>query len=188
MKISKSPQKGNVLVILLVALTSLILGVTGAYLYLSKSRTVTPTDTTKAETATTNWKIYPPESYKLPYSFKYPSDVDVTEAQTLVYLKSGESTLYHSFFGKAKDIDSLMKDYQPFGAPKVVFSSRTAVSYGDLTGYKALNSGGNSIYYFLEKKPSNFVLMFSHETADKVAEDLFKKIISTVSFNQVSSV
>ena len=177
MKISKSPQKGNVLVILLVALTSLILGVTGAYLYLSKSRTVTPTDTTKAETATTNWKIYPPESYKLPYSFKYPSDVDVTEAQTLVYLKSGESTLYHSFFGKAKDIDSLMKDYQPFGAPKVVFSSRTA-----------LNSGGNSIYYFLEKKPSNFVLMFSHETADKVAEDLFKKIISTVSFNQVSSV
>lgn len=181
---TKSVQKGNIIVVVLIVLASLILGATGTYWYINTRKAPTTKPVSTPQSDTTTWKTYPGDkTLGLPYSFKYPSDIEITEAQTFVYLKSGSSTLYHSFFGKAKDIDSLMSDYQPFGAPKVTFPSKTAITFGDLSGYKALNSDGSSVYYFLEKKPFNTILMFSHEVSDKIAEGLFNKIVSTISIN-----
>ncbi len=133
-------------------------------------------------TETGDWKIYPTSTTTgLPYQFQYPPTVEVTETQDIVYLKSGESTLYHRFAGKTKDVEGLMNTYKPFGLPEpLTFSNRTKVNFGDFNGYKATTNEGSDVYYFLGESSLNGVLVFNYSANDSIAETLFNQIVPTL--------
>lgn len=133
-------------------------------------------------TNTSNWKTYPPSTILgLHYSFKYPPEVEESEAQDLTYLKSGTSTLYHHWVGKTSDINALMNNYQVFGAPKVTFSTKSTVALNKLTGFKAITTDGSGIYFFLGNPSLNGFLVFNYDNNDLVAENLFNNIAETIS-------
>lgn len=132
---------------------------------------------------TSNWKVYPDNAAAgLPYSFKYPAEVEVTGAQDIIYLKTGNSTLYHRYAGKTTELNSLMNNYQVFGAPAIKFSNRNPVTFGNLSGYEAITPDGLSKYYFLGSNSLNGFLVFNYDMNDTKASDLFSQILSTVKF------
>ncbi len=136
---------------------------------------------TTYQTDVTKWKIHPGSSIVgLPYEFKYPPEFTVTDAQDIAIFKSSSSWFNHRWAGKTKDITALMDNYQEFAAPKVSFSSRTAATFGDYTGYKGITSDKKTIYYFLGNPTLNGVLVFRFNADDADMEKLFTQIASTI--------
>lgn len=137
--------------------------------------------TNQYQTDTSDWKTYPSSTtIGLPYSFKYPQNIEESEAQELIYLKTGSSTLYHHFAGKISDINALMNNYQLFGAPKVTFSSKSAETFNTVSGFKALTVDGMKAYHFLGNSSLNGFLVFFYDSNDSEAENLFNEIVETI--------
>lgn len=136
----------------------------------------------KDSDSTTNWKTYPPSTTTgLSYSFKYPETTEMTDAQDLVYLKTGNSTIYHRFLGKQTDLLSAMNNFKPWGTNEsVVFSSdKKQVNYGILEGFKLTSSDGNNTFLFLGSSKLDGIVVFHYPTVEKKSGELLDQILPT---------
>lgn len=133
--------------------------------------------------STVDWKTFPDSKIiGLPYQFKYPNSVEILEAGDFVYLKIGSSEIRHRFVAKTKNISSLMDSYQPFASPKIIFSSKTPITVGQLSGYQATTTDGVDTYLFLGNDLVNGIFVFSYPSTNIELKSILNQILSTFRF------
>ncbi len=152
------------------------------------SSTSTPVATSLS---TANWKTYPSETIVgLKYSFKYPTEAKLVEAQDRSIFTIRENELTHIYNGKNNDIENIMDSYQPFGSTEITFSNTQPITIGNLEGYKTTgtNLEGISTYYFLREENLPGVLIFSFESNENETEELLMQILSTFKAVEIKSI
>jgi len=149
---------------------------------IASTTSASPTPTASTDQIS-NWKTYPDATIiGLPYLFKYPTSVEISEAGDFVYLKIGNSEIRHRFVAKTKNISSLMGNYQPFASPKIIFSSKVPITIGLLNGYQTTTIDGMDTYLFLGNDSFNGILVFSYPSANTELKSALNQILQTFKF------
>ena len=132
---------------------------------------------------TANWQIYPPTTtIGLKYTFKYPPNITLQEAQDLAYFMNGNATLYHRFLGKQTDLEIALDNFKPWGTnEQVIFSNnKESVNFGEFNGYRLLSADGNNTFLFLKSIKLNGILVFHYPTVEFKSKTLLEQIIPTI--------